>query len=154
MVLKNLSDHKGEVISTLIQNPSLPFALGTSKKAGDLVYSHIFPFQFYPETKTESSSYIGIDVNIVRVRNKMWADTNILIWVITHNDKFRIDVPNRSCTRLDYICELVDEDLNGSHNFGYDKLTLQKTSTGAFSGTWQWKLLVYEGVNLNLNGCN
>ena len=65
----------------------------------------------------------------------------------------RLDLPNISATRIDYLGELIDRKYNGATGFGVGKLELKQNYAGNLNDTFRTRTLVFQGMDVNQNLC-
>lgn len=86
--------------------------------AGDLFYTHIFPYAYLPKTIEQVGAYITLEVSMpsVSTANYFFKDVLITITIICHQDMMRMtaDEPlgSTGATRIDYLSVEIDKLLN------------------------------------------
>lgn len=150
--LKQISEYKNKIISQFLNNDSILSALNPND-INDYVYTHIFPYEYIPETAENVTSYITMEIDVTSPRKEKWANTIIKIWIISHQNNMKIQLPKMSKTRNDYLAELVCDELNGNSNYGFKTLMLKSSTTGAFNSVWRYRSLIFEGLDANNGFC-
>ena len=99
-----IEDYRNLVTNTLLANPTIVEVLSDGEysleEADELMWTHIFPNQYIPDTITETGSFILYDLSdaaISRV-NKTYIEVTLYFWILTHykmpkyKDKLRNDI--------------------------------------------------------------
>lgn len=160
------------IIKELIKDETLFYAIDSSeikdiKKANKLVYKHIFPYHRIPETITETSTLITIQVHIRegRSRNNTFIIPTLEFWIYSHQGHMEVNnIPKVSDTRNDYISRLIDKKFNGRSSFGGNKeakndiytcgpLTLILNEEGSTTQGFLYRRMIFETKDLNNTLC-
>lgn len=94
---------------------------------------HVFDYNFVDETIVEEKTFVMVDTDISRIRNNIFTDFNLYIFIFTAKSLVRLNntsIPTAkqvkdmgyfaSTThgnRIGALCECIDGILNGSNNF-------------------------------------
>lgn len=91
---------------------------GNNLDPGDLFYTHIFPYEYIPDSIDVVKTYITIEISMpsVSTANYFFKDVLITMTVISHQDMMRMtdDEPlgATGATRTDYISVELDKLFN------------------------------------------
>ena len=130
-------------------------ALGTTEEEKEnLIYTRIYPHYYIPETVTKVTTYIMVEIDIRSLsRTNVYSYPMITFVILAHQDDMRLDLPNISATRIDYLGELIDRKYNGATGFGVGKLELKQNYAGNLNDTFRTRTLVFQGMDVNQNLC-
>ena len=99
-----IEDYRNLVTNTLLANPTIVEVLSDGEysleEADELMWTHIFPNQYIPDTITETGSFILYDLSdaVISRVNKTYIEVTLYFWVLTHykmpkyKDKLRNDI--------------------------------------------------------------
>ena len=148
-----ITKYKNSIISDLINNQEIVDAID-SEDSENLIYQNIFPYQYVPDLADKVITYITMTVDIPTVsKNAIWAYPRLTLYVISHQNHMKLDLPSISTTRNDYISGLIDEMLNGSDKYGYGRLELLSNIESSLNSTFKYRQLVFKTVDLNKGMC-
>ena len=111
-----------------------------------LAYSHIYPFEYVPETVKEDDTFICFDVDVPDVENEVLYHPVIYLWMFTHKDALHL---KEGGVRTDKMAVEVDKMFNGNRNLGMGELDLRSVTRFAPIKDFQGRVLVYEGKDTN-----
>ena len=66
----------------------------------------------------------------------------------------KLDLPGVSATRADYLSQLIDNELNGSLEFGVGKLVLISNEPGSVNDKFRFRRLTFEAQDINSSMCD
>ena len=146
---------KRRILSELQNDDEVLEALGTTEEEKeDLIYTRIYPHYYIPETVTKVTTYIMVEIDIRSLsRTNVYSYPMITFVILAHQDDMRLDLPNISATRIDYLGELIDRKYNGATGFGVGKLELKQNYAGNLNDTFRTRTLVFQGMDVNQNLC-
>lgn len=156
MWLEDFFDYKNKLMEDLCSSDEVVKLIRDSETVDvpdkNLIYSHIYPYEFIPETVDHGNTYICFDVDIARVENKTFYVPVVYIWIFTHKSKLRCGKEFGGGLRLDKMASEIDKILNGSREYGLGELAL--TSVTRFSPIldYQGRVLVYTARDFNRQG--
>ena len=87
-------------------------------EAGDLFYTHIFPYAYIPNTIDRVGAYITLEISMpsVSTANYFFKDVLINITIICHQDMMKMTesepLGSTGATRIDYLSVEIDKLLN------------------------------------------
>lgn len=147
-----ISDYKNKVILALLNDEQIVNVINASEE--DLVYTHIFPYLYMPETLTVVSTYITMSVDIPKISsNGIWSYPRLTIYIISHQSAMELDIPTVSATRIDYLSGLVDKLLNNNSDFGYGRLKLTSNVESSVNSTHKCRQLTFIATDINDSLC-
>lgn len=120
--------------------------------AKDLAYTHLFPYEFVPDTSDEARTFVCFDVDMEYVyekTNKTFYYPIIYVWIVVHKSKLRL---KEGGVRLDGIANRVDELLNGNRFFGIGTLELHTVERWRPNRDYLGRTLVYHTREWNRGG--
>lgn len=150
-----ITQWKRRILSELQNDDEVLEALGTTEEEKeDLIYTRIYPHYYIPETVTKVTTYIMVEIDIRSLsRTNVYSYPMITFVILAHQDDMRLDLPNISATRIDYLGELIDRKYNGATGFGVGKLELKQNYAGNLNDTFRTRTLVFQGMDVNQNLC-
>lgn len=93
---------------------------------------HIFDYDFVLDTITDVKTYVFVETDIEYVRQKMFTDFNLYIYIFSAKELVRITdnsvptvqqikdmgyVTDTYANRIDVLCDIIDGTLNGNMKF-------------------------------------
>ena len=87
-----IEDYRNLVTNILLENPTIVEVLSDGKfsleEADKLMWTHIFPNQYIPDTITKTGSFILYDLSdsVISRVNKTYIEVTLYFWVLTHWD--------------------------------------------------------------------
>lgn len=167
-----VTDLKLAIIKELVKDEAIFNAIDSSeiidvKQAHKLVHKHIFPYHRIPQTITETSTLMTIQVHIRegRSRNKIFIIPTLEFWIYSHQDHMEVkNIPKVSDTRNDYISRLLDKKFNGRSSLGrnndpkndistYGELNLVLNDEGSTQQGFLYRHMIFETRDLNKSLC-
>lgn len=124
----------------------------------ELINTHIFTFAQNPKIIQSSSTYLTIQVHIPRgaTSDNKWVHPILEIWIISHNKHMRIsNISGVRANRNDFIAQLLDEKFNGSSDFGYGQMYLERNIEGVHpdNNDYLYRQMVFVTKDLNQGVC-
>lgn len=136
-----IEDYRNLVTNTLLANPTIVEVLSDGEysleEADELMWTHIFPNQYIPDTITETGSFILYDLSdavILRV-NKTYIEVTLYFWVLTHykmpkyKDKLRNDILVRELKK-----DFGEKDCFGIAKAHYVSNSIFNSGTNKYTG--------------------
>ena len=148
MLLEELYEYKNKIMKMLCENENI-VKLITGKDGIDgltLPYSHIYPFEFIPETVKEDDTFICFDVDIPEVTSEVVYKPVIYFWAFCHKDALRLP---QGGSRTDALSAEIDQMFNGNRELGMGELNLRAVERFAPIKDFQGRVLAYEGKDTN-----
>ena len=150
-----ITQWKRRILSELQNDDEILEALGTTEEEReDLIYTRIYPHYYIPETVTEVTTYIMVEIDIRSLsRTNVYSYPMITFVILAHQDDMKLELPSVSATRIDYLGELLDRKYNGATGFGVGKLELKQNYAGNLNDTFRTRTLVFQGMDVEQNVC-
>lgn len=153
MHLEEFFNYKNELMKTLCSNSEIVRLVTDSSRAPvpnyDLAYTQLFPFEFVPETVTDSRTFICFDIDIAEETTKTLYTPVLYIWIFTHKSKLRLP---EGGVRTDQLASEIDKELNGSRMFGLGELNLYSVTRFEPITDFQGRALIYRAKDFNRGG--
>lgn len=152
----SITEWKDLAISKFLGNEDIIKALDVLPEEieAGLTYARVFPHLYIPDTTEEAICFINVEVTIPDIADDgFWIYPQMIVDVIVHQDRMRLDIPGVSATRADYLSQLVDKELNGSTEFGVGKLVLISNEPGSVNDKFRFRRLTFEARDLNEGLC-
>ncbi len=148
---------KDIAISRFLANEDILNALDVTEEEIEtgLTYTRIFPHLYIPDTIEETSSFINVEVKVPDISDSgVWVYPELIVDVIVHQNKMKLDLSGISATRADYLSQLVDSELNGSLDFGVGKLVLVSNEPGSVNDKFRFRRLTFVAQDVNSGMCD
>ncbi len=153
----SITEWKDIAISRFLGNEDILMALDVTDDEIEegLTYKRIFPHLYIPDTIEETSSFINVEVRVPDISSSgVWVYPELIVDVIVHQNKMKLDIPGISATRADYLSQLIDRELNGSMDFGVGKLVLVSNEPGSVNDKFRFRRLTFEAQDVNSTMCD
>ena len=115
----------------------------------DLIGDNIFPNPYIPDTQSEVKNYICMDIYVPRVKDMLFKDVQIVVNIFSHKNSSTY----KGKSRVDLINVEVDKILNGSFDFGIDKVDLVSVMPYIPNSSFFGKQIIYTVPNFNQRRC-
>lgn len=115
----------------------------------DLIGENIYPNPYIPDTQSEVKNYICLDIYVPKVRDMLFKDVQIVINIFSHKDSSTY----KGDSRVDLINIEVDKTLNGSFDYGIDKVDLVSVMPYIPNNKFFGKQVIYTVPNFNQRRC-
>lgn len=89
----------------------------------NLMYSHIYPYAYTPETTKETKTFICFRIYIPEVMNKTFKQMRLVFYVYSHQSHIRTS----NGLRPDLIAERIENLFNGTMDLGVGRMKLTGT---------------------------
>lgn len=152
-----IREWKNLILSDLMSSDDFMEALDVTNEEQQkgLVYSRLFPYEFVPQTSSEVTTYVWVEVSIKQISsNKIYSYPTITITMVSHQDHMKLSFSGLSASRNDYLAELVDNMFNGATKFGTTKLVLIKNAPYSINSTYRCREVVFKGEDINDGLCD
>lgn len=153
----SITEWKDIAISRFLGNEDILMALDVTDEEVEegLTYKRVFPHLYIPDTIEETSSFINVEVRVPDISSSgVWVYPELIVDVIVHQNKMKLDIPGVSATRADYLSQLIDRELNGSLDFGVGKLVLVSNEPGSVNDKFRFRRLTFEAQDVNSTMCD
>ena len=147
--LDELFDYKNKLMEDLLTNHDIVSLINENvdlKHAKQLVYTHVFPYEYVPDTVEEGKTFICCDVDIQKTINQTFLLPTLYIWVFTHKSKLRLP---EGGVRTDRLCSKIAGAINGSREYGLGELELYSVKRFAPMTDFQGKVMTFYAKDFN-----
>jgi hypothetical protein len=86
----------------------------------DVKFTHIFPYNYVPDTSQDAQVFLCYNVFVPQVYNKTYKTIEITFYIIVEQSLIVLD----DTTRLNAIAEEIDDMFNGSFAVGLGRMAL------------------------------
>lgn len=125
-LMRDLTHYRKAIMKALCSNADIVHLILDDDAAEvpnrDLMYTHIFPYAYVPDTEKETDTYVCFSVAVPRVQNKTYKQMEIVFYVFTHQSQIRTS----NGLRPDLIAEAIDEMTNGALGLGLGRVKLSR----------------------------
>lgn len=149
MQLSEFFDYKNKLMEDLLTNPEIVKLLDNSvelKNAKQLAYTHVFPYEYIPDTVEEAKTFICFDVDVQESINKTFLLPTLYIWVFSHKSKLRL---LEGGVQTDKLVSEIAKSINGSHFYGLGELDLYSVKRFAPVTDYQGKVMTFHAKEFN-----
>ena len=149
MQLQEFFDYKNQLMEDLLTNEDIVRLIDDTvalQNADSLAYTHVFPFEYIPDTVQEGKTYICFDVDVQRTADKTFLSPTLFVWVFTHRSKLRLP---EGGVRTDKLCSEICKAINGSREYGLGELNLYSVKRFAPMTDFQGKVLTFYAKDFN-----
>lgn len=154
---QEIIEYKLTAMNAVINNENIVKAInakepsGECMEAGDLFYSHIFPFAYIPETLDTAGCYITFEISMPSVStvNYFFKDVLLTITIICHQAMMQMkeDEPlgSTGATRTDFIAVEIDKLFNKTMGIvGKQELELVSNIEGAIDPVHRCRIMRFK----------
>lgn len=143
--------HDGDIVA-LITNEK-----ATALPALNLRYERIFPYEYVPETSTQTNNYITFDIEVIQNASAAVKKIRLYVYAFCHYKTMNVNTAaakymgiSERGPRKDILSKKIDEALNGKvNNEWFSKLTLVKTTLFQPAKEYAGNCLIYEAETYN-----
>ncbi len=149
MQLEDFFDYKNQLVKDIVINEAIVSLIKTditADNAESLIYTHIFPYEYIPETVEKGQTFICIDVDVQGVSGKTFLTPIIYVWVFAHSSNIRLP---EGGVRTDKLCSEICKAINGSRYYGLGELNLYSVKRFAPMTGYQGKLMTFTTREFN-----
>lgn len=149
MQLSEFFDYKNKLMEDLLTNPEVVKLLDKSvelKDASNLAYTHVFPYEYIPNTVEEAKTFICFDVDVQESINKTFLLPTLYIWVFSHKSKLRL---TEGGVQTDKLVSEIAKTINGSRLYGLGELDLYSVKRFAPVTDYQGKVMTFHAKEFN-----
>lgn len=149
MQLSEFFDYKNKLMEDLLTNPEIVKLLDDSvklKNAKQLAYTHVFPYEYIPDTVEEAKTFICFDVDVQESINKTFLLPTLYIWVFSHKSKLRL---LEGGVQTDKLVSEIAKAINGSHFYGLGELDLYSVKRFTPVTDYQGKVMTFHAKEFN-----
>lgn len=149
MQLSEFFDYKNKLMEDLLTNPEIVKLLDNSvelKNAKQLAYTHVFPYEYIPDTVEEAKTFICFDVDVQESINKTFLSPTLYIWVFSHKSKLRL---LEGGVQTDKLASEIAKAINGSRFYGLGELDLYSVKRFTPVTDYQGKVMTFHAKEFN-----
>lgn len=149
MQLSEFFDYKNKLMEDLLTNPEVVKLLDDSvemRNASSLAYTHVFPYEYIPDTVEHAKTFICFDVDVQESINKTFLLPTLYIWVFSHKSKLRL---REGGVQTDKLVSEIAKSINGSHFYGLGELNLYSVKRFAPVTDYQGKVMTFHAKEFN-----
>ena len=149
MQLSEFFDYKNKLMEDLLTNPEVVKLLDDSvemRNANSLAYTHVFPYEYIPDTVEHAKTFICFDVDVQESINKTFLLPTLYIWVFSHKSKLRL---REGGVQTDKLVSEIAKSINGSHFYGLGELDLYSVKRFAPVTDYQGKVMTFHAKEFN-----
>jgi len=149
MQLSEFFDYKNKLMEDLLTNPEIVKLLDNSvelKNAKQLAYTHVFPYEYIPDTVEEAKTFICFDVDVQESINKTFLLPTLYIWVFSHKSKLRL---LEGGVQTDKLASEIAKAINGSRFYGLGELDLYSVKRFTPVTDYQGKVMTFHAKEFN-----
>jgi len=150
MYLEEFFDYKNQLIGDLLTNDKIVKLLDDVEEFSEpeeLMYTHVFPYEYIPEVINQGWSYICCDVDIRRgAGSKTFWYPTLYIWTFSHKSRLRLP---EGGVRPDRICAEICKKVNGSKYYGLGELELDSVSRFVPLDDHQGRVMVFKAKDFS-----
>lgn len=149
MQLSEFFDYKNKLMEDLLTNSEIVKLLDDSvelKNAKQLAYTHVFPYEYIPDTVEEAKTFICFDVDVQESINKTFLLPTLYIWVFSHKSKLRL---LEGGVQTDKLASEIAKAINGSRFYGLGELDLYSVKRFTPVTDYQGKVMTFHAKEFN-----
>lgn len=149
MQLSEFFDYKNKLMEDLLTNSEIVKLLDDSvelKNAKQLAYTHVFPYEYIPDTVEEAKTFICFDVDVQESINKTFLLPTLYIWVFSHKSRLRL---LEGGVQTDKLVSEIAKAINGSRFYGLGELDLYSVKRFTPVTDYQGKVMTFHAKEFN-----
>lgn len=154
MQLSEFFDYKNKLMEDLLTNESIIKLLDGDvnlNDAGKLAYTHVFPYEYIPDTVEQAKTFICFDVDVQESINKTFLLPVIYVWVFSHKSRLRLP---EGGVQTDKLAAEIAKTINGSRFYGLGELDLYSVRRFAPVTDYQGKVMTFHAKEFNRTSPN
>ncbi len=154
MQLTEFFDYKNKLMEDLLTNEAIVKLLDSKtelKSANKLAYTHVFPYEYIPDTVEHAKTFICFDVDVQESINKTFLLPTLYIWVFSHKSKLRLP---EGGVQTDKLVSEIATAINGSRFYGLGELDLYSVKRFAPVTDYQGKVMTFHAKEFNRTAPN
>lgn len=154
MQLSEFFDYKNKLMEDLLTNEAIVKLLDDKielKSASKLAYTHVFPYEYIPDTVEHAKTFICFDVDVQESINKTFLLPTLYVWVFSHKSKLRLP---EGGVQTDKLVSEIAEAINGSRLYGLGELDLYSVKRFAPVTDYQGKVMTFHAKEFNRTAPN
>lgn len=154
MQLSEFFDYKNKLMEDLLTNENIVKLLDGNTElryANKLAYTHVFPYEYIPDTVEHAKTFICFDVDVQESINKTFLLPTLYIWVFSHKSKLRLP---EGGVQTDKLVSEIAKAINGSRFYGLGELDLYSVKRFAPVTDYQGKVMTFHAKEFNRTSPN
>ena len=154
MQLSEFFDYKNKLMEDLLTNEAIVKLLDDNielRHASKLAYTHVFPYEYIPDTVEHAKTFICFDVDVQESINKTFLLPTLYIWVFSHKSKLRLP---EGGVQTDKLASEIAKAINGSRFYGLGELDLYSVRRFAPVTDYQGKVMTFHAKEFNRTSPN
>lgn len=154
MQLSEFFDYKNKLMEDLLTNEAIVKLLDGNtelKNASALAYTHVFPYEYIPDTVEHAKTFICFDVDVQESINKTFLLPTLYIWVFSHKSKLHLP---EGGVQTDRLVSEIAKAINGSRFYGLGELDLYSVKRFAPVTDYQGKVMTFHAKEFNRQSPN
>jgi hypothetical protein len=154
MQLSEFFDYKNKLMEDLLTSQDIVSLLDDEielKDAHTLAYTHVFPYEYIPDTVEHAKTFICFDVDVQESINKTFLLPTLYIWVFSHKSKLRLP---EGGVQTDKLVSEIAKAINGSRFYGLGELDLYSVKRFAPVTDYQGKIMTFHAKEFNRTSLN
>jgi hypothetical protein len=154
--MDKLTKYKIEIIKKIINSQDIVDLilneLNSEVPNTDIINTNVFEYDYVPEIDSEAKTYVCIDGDLDATGTTTYNDITMYIYVFTH--KTLMNLQDESGTRIDVLCNKIDNLLNSQMGFGMGKIIFDSCRRFVPQTDHYGRAILYRIKDLNSNGIN
>lgn len=150
MQLQEFFDYKNQLMKDMLTSKAIVSLLDENTPVDrgiDLAYTHVFPYEFVPDTVQDGRTFICFDVDIQGIdAPKTFLYPILYIWTCVHKSKLRLP---EGGVRSDRLCSEICKLINGSRMYSLGELHLYSVKRFAPMTDYNGKVLAFHGKDFS-----
>ena len=149
MQLSEFFDYKNKLMEDLLTNEAIVKLLDGNTKLNDakkLAYTHVFPYEYIPDTVEHAKTFVCFDVDVQESINKTFLLPTLYIWVFSHKSKLHLP---EGGVQTDKLVSEIAKAINGSRFYGLGELDLYSVRRFAPVTDYQGKVMTFHAKEFN-----
>lgn len=151
MQLQDFYDYKNRFAEDVLTDENLVHLITDDanydmSRVGELMYSHVFPFEYMPETLEKAGTYLFIEVEAQRMTEETFFTPVIYVWIMCHKSKLRLP---EGGVRTDALVSALAGKMNGSRMYGIGELDLYAVRRFSPIADYNGKMMTFHAREFN-----
>lgn len=149
MQLSEFFDYKNKLMEDLLTNEAIVKLLDGNTNLNDakkLAYTHVFPYEYIPDTVEHAKTFVCFDVDVQESINKTFLLPTLYIWVFSHKSKLHLP---EGGVQTDKLVSEIAKAINGSRFYGLGELDLYSVRRFAPVTDYQGKVMTFHAKEFN-----
>lgn len=147
MQLQDFFDYKNQLVGDMLTSERIVRLIDEDTpfdEASRLMYTHVFPYEYLPDTIQDGRTFICCDVDVQGTdwgaSSRTFIQPVLYVWVCAHRSKLRLP---EGGVRTDALCAEICSKVNGSLMYGMGALDLYAVKRFAPMTDYNGKVMVF-----------